>query len=62
MNEIKIGYCQATFKGPLCRYRGKVEKCDKTIQGCEGLGNTINFRGQPSIPSLRRRAVLRLVK
>lgn len=40
---------QNGFKGPLCKYRGSQEECDKTLRQCRELGNSVNFGGFPGV-------------
>lgn len=39
--------CPHRFKGHRCKYSGAETDCDKTIQRCAELGNTVNHGGFP---------------
>jgi phage-related protein len=37
------------FKGPECKYAGGTTTCDRTLDTCTTLANTVNFGGFPGI-------------
>ncbi|MCK9555019.1 hypothetical protein M0R36_04280 [bacterium] len=46
-------YCSWKFKSEECGYAGAETECNKTLQRCRGLSNTLRFGGFPSIPTSR---------
>ena len=46
-------FCPWRFKGTECAYAGVELVCNKTLQRCRELGNTLRFGGFPSVPTKR---------
>jgi len=47
-------YCQwKRFKDADCRYAGDETECDRTLDRCEELGNTLQFGAFPSVPTTK---------
>jgi lambda family phage minor tail protein L len=46
-------YCSWKFKSEECGYTGPETECNKTLQRCRVLNNTLRFGGFPSIPTSR---------
>ncbi|MFC1710012.1 hypothetical protein ACFL2J_08165 [Candidatus Omnitrophota bacterium] len=46
-------YCRFKFKDVNCQYAGTENDCNKTLQRCRDLSNTIHFGAFPAIPVQR---------
>ena len=46
-------FCSWRFKGTECQYAGVETECNKTLQRCRELNNTLRFGGFPSVPTRR---------
>lgn len=46
-------YCSWKFKSVQCGYGGAETSCNRSLQRCRELDNTIRFGGFPSVPSRR---------
>jgi lambda family phage minor tail protein L len=43
--------CRFVFKGAECQYAGAETTCDRTLQRCKVLVNSLHYGGFPSIPT-----------
>ena len=43
-------FCCSPFKSISCGYNGGATTCDRTLNNCRALGNSVRFGGYPSIP------------
>jgi lambda family phage minor tail protein L len=41
-------HCSWIFKGEECKYDGGETACNRTLQRCRELGNTLNYGGFPA--------------
>lgn len=47
LKTVLSTHCQWVFKGGECKYAGVETTCDRTLQRCRQLSNTLNYGGFP---------------
>lgn len=50
LTRILKDYCCYKYKGVLCKYKGNLSSCGKTLSECRKHNNSNNFGGCPTVP------------